>query len=813
MSILAISGPLRKNSSHKMKRAFLAFILLCAGFLSAKSQDTTAFTTLVDSIWVFSQTHPDGFTLSVSTWEEPQEGIAVAYSSTLGSHDKSELHYVVSHALDNAGYVGGWLDTETGLYHFDSIRLFPEDSLEAACRFGRENDQLALYILSSGQEVRLVESTHIRDNSRYVNLFMGTAGDHGQVSPAAQLPLGLASVGPDSKIPSHAGYDYNVPEISGFSVTRVSGVGGIGAGGNLRILPAQRGDAVSIVKGSEEAVPGYYATHLDNGVSVILTATSHCALEQYLFPEGAEATLFVDFDSAIDHRRNQTSYRILDNQHIEGWVVSSTVCNAGAYKLYFRLQTDVPFSVTASDAKTAQLRFPAGTRRVEVRIGLSSLSEVSAAQELALLSDRTFDQLRADATGAWAAVLGKVDVEGSTEEQRVLFYSSLYRVFLSPFNATFGGRYVGTDAVLREAEDWTFYSGWSMWDTYRAKFPLITLLDPEAASDICRSLVSLYQTGKKNWATLQEPVPTVRTEHSQLALLDAWEKGIRGFDLAAAFPGMEAEALAGRPQGAKNGLTRNSPDQKMETIYDLWAMGQIARIIGENRASKQYLSESRKLFRETWRKEFMTITPEFARMKDNGLYQGTRWQYRWAVPVYAGQMIRWVGEERLADQLSEFFRLHLFNQGNEPDIQTPFMFNLFGEPARTDSLVHALLTDDAMIHRYGGNAEYPEPFVGRAFQNRPDGYAPEMDEDDGTMSAWYIFAQLGFYPVCIGTDRYELFTPLFDEAVLHLPDHDVKLMRRCEPASARTILVDGVPLPGFSITHAQLTHAHEIIWQ
>ena len=113
MSILAISGPLRKNSSHKMKRAFLAFILLCAGFLSAKSQDTTAFTTLVDSIWVFSQTHPDGFTLSVSTWEEPQEGIAVAYSSTLGSHDKSELHYVVSHALDNAGYVGGWLDTDT----------------------------------------------------------------------------------------------------------------------------------------------------------------------------------------------------------------------------------------------------------------------------------------------------------------------------------------------------------------------------------------------------------------------------------------------------------------------------------------------------------------------------------------------------------------------------------------------------------------------------------------------------------------------------------------------------------------------------
>jgi len=664
--------------------------------------------------------------------------------------------------------------------------------------------------LACCQETCLKES---RDNSGYVNLFMGTAGDHGQVSPAAQLPLGLTSVGPDSVIPSHAGYDYDVPEISGFSVTRVSGVGGNGAGGNLRILPAGKGKKVSIVKGSEVAVPGYYETRLDNGVSVRLTTTSHCALEQYLFPRGAESTLFVDFDSAIDHRRSKSSFKILDSNDIEGWFVSSTVCNGGAYKLFFHLHTDVPFTVERKDVRTAQLRFPVGTRQVEVRIGLSSISETSAAAELAVLDDCPFDQLRDDAARAWATVLNKVDVEGSTPEQRTLFYTGFYRVFLSPFNATFGNQYIGVDAVLREAPDWTFYSGWSMWDTYRAKFPLITLLDPEAMTDICKSLVSLFQSGKKkNWATMQEPVPTVRTEHSQLALLDAWVKGIRDFDLAAAFPGMEAEADSGRHSGARNGLTRNSPDQMMETIYDLWAMGQIARIIGNDTAADKYLTESETLFEHTWKKEFMTITPAFSRMKGNGLYQGTRWQYRWAVPVYADKMIAWVGEQQLADELGEFFRLNLFNQGNEPDIQTPFMFNLFGQPARTDSLVHALLTDDTMIHRYGGNAEYPQPFVGRAFRNLPDGYAPEMDEDDGTMSAWYLFCQLGFYPVCIGTDQYELFTPLFDRVVLHLPGHDVKLIRHCAPASARVVSVDGVLLPGFTITHAQLTSAHEIVW-
>lgn len=650
-------------------------------------------------------------------------------------------------------------------------------------------------------------------NSRYVDLFMGTAGDHGQVSPAAQLPLGLASVGPDSKVMSHSGYDYDQKEILGVSVTRVSGVGGNGAGGNLRILPAKKGVEVSLVKETEKAVPGYYEAALDNGVQLRLSATNHCALEQYIFPKNADCTLFVDFDSAIDHRRNKCSNSIVDSLNIEGWVKSSTVCNAGAYKLFFRLQTDVPFTVQDADSLTAQLCFPKGTGRVEVRIGLSSISEASAAEELAVIAGSSFDALRKEAAGAWARVLDKVDVEGSTPEQRMLFYTGLYRVYLSPFHATFGGQYAGTDRVTRQAQDWTFYSGWSMWDTYRAKFPLITLLDPELTSDFCRSLVSLYQTGKRNWATLNEPVPTVRTEHSQITLLDAWEKGIRGFDLAAAFPGMEAEADKGRQPGSRSGLTRNSPDQKMETIYDLWAMGRIAGIIGNEEAAARYAEESENLFEETWKADFMTVTPEFEQMKGNGLYQGTRWQYRWAMPIYADKMIEWVGKEQLADELSTFFSRHLFNQGNEPDIQTPFMFNLLGHPERTDSLVHALLTDDNMIHRYGGNAEYPEPFVGRAFRDLPDGYAPEMDEDDGTMSAWYLFSQMGLYPVCLGTDRYELFTPLFDRIVLHLPDHDVTFIRRCEPASARKIIVDGETLPDFSISHSKLVNAKEIIWE
>lgn len=116
---------------------------------------TVTTVTLADSLWTFSQTHPDGFTLDINTWEMPTEGIAVAYSATQDRHDCDDLEFVVSHARSHGGYVGGWLDTETGRYYFDSVRVFPEDSIVQASQFGCENAQIAIYILSSGKEIRL----------------------------------------------------------------------------------------------------------------------------------------------------------------------------------------------------------------------------------------------------------------------------------------------------------------------------------------------------------------------------------------------------------------------------------------------------------------------------------------------------------------------------------------------------------------------------------------------------------------------------------------------------------------------------------
>lgn len=148
----------------KIKQTFLALLLLtlvACGSTRQVTNPTPTWTTTVtdvtmaDSLWVFSQTHPDGFTLNISTWSMPTEGIAVSYAETQDRHDRADLEFVVSHARSHEGYIGGWLDTETGRYYFDSVRLFSEDSLTEACQFGKENAQIAIYILSTGKEIRL----------------------------------------------------------------------------------------------------------------------------------------------------------------------------------------------------------------------------------------------------------------------------------------------------------------------------------------------------------------------------------------------------------------------------------------------------------------------------------------------------------------------------------------------------------------------------------------------------------------------------------------------------------------------------------
>lgn len=650
-----------------------------------------------------------------------------------------------------------------------------------------------------------IQLSSFADNTRYVNMFLGTSGDHGQMAPGAACPFGMISVCPDSKPPQHAGYDYSVPEISGISINRVSGIGCRGCGGNLSVLPDLRDATLSIV--DQSAHPGYYSATLSNGVRAELTATVNMAVERYVFNACDNRCISINFASAIDKRNVSCFFDIPSGNSITGWVESPTACARGQYKWYFSISSDRKFSVVHRDDETATFRFPDEAKSVELRIAVSPVSQSCADDILRSNAGLSFDRIHKNALSLWRDKLDRVQVKGSTEEQRTIFYTLLYRLYLSPMMATSNdGKYKGTDGRIYECEDFTYYSSWSIWDSFRSKFPLLCLIDPSAMRDISRSLADIFRTGKRDWATPHESVPTVRTEHSVIMLLDAYVRGAADkISLEVAYSGMKDEA--GR-------LPMRTPDQKMESSYDLWALGKIAEILGQNEDARKYSSQSDSIFANIWPSEFMEINDDFAKMKGNGLYQGSRWQYRWAAPHCIDKMIALKGKERLCAELSEFFDRHYFNQGNEPDIHTPFLFNMFGAPEKTQKIVRDLLTDENMVHIYGGNAEYPEPFVGRAFRNAPDGLAPEMDEDDGTMSAWYIFSSIGLYPAVPGDEKYEVFAPLYDKVRIKNGESviSIRVKGRKHPEDVvKKITVNGKPVSGYEIPHSALSGRSRIV--
>ena len=561
-----------------------------------------------------------------------------------------------------------------------------------------------------------------------------------------------------------------------------------------------------IKKSREKATPGYYSTAFTNGIKTELTATNAMAVERYKFPRSLSAALWIDFASTFEDVAT-CHYKRISETCIEGYVQAKNVCGHGCYKLYFSLNTSQPFQLEEQKETTACLTFGKKVRSVEVRIGLSALSSELASWECARWEKMDFEDVKSRTADQWEKQLSAIDVKGGKKDDRVIFYTSLYRTYLSPADVSSpDGAYLGTDGKVYISEDFRYYSNWSLWDTFRTKFPLLVLTEPAKMRDMATSLIHLYATGKKDWSTGFESTPTVRTEHAVILLLDAYRKGITNLDFRKGYAGMKQEMER---------LPMRSPDQKMESAYDLWAMAKIAEIIGEKADSEQYRQRSVSLFEETWKKEFMNVTPAFEVMKNNGLYQGTRWQYRWAAPQYIDKMIEWVGQDSLRLQLTYFFDHHLYNQGNEPDIHVPYLFNRLGAPEKTQQIVRSLMTEP-MIHKYGGNSEFKTPYLGKAFKNAPEGYSPEMDEDDGTMSAWYVFGAMGFYPLLVGDEYYDLTSPLFDRVLLRLTNGNVLTIqtegRKKKDAPIKSIHFNGKKIADYRISHNELIKGGELIY-
>lgn len=633
----------------------------------------------------------------------------------------------------------------------------------------------------------------------YVDLFITTADDYGQNDPAASVPYGMVKVSPDTDLGNHGGYNDESARLYGVSVNRMSGVGCSGTGGNLRLLPRTDNHSdVLLHKETEKAWPGYYTVELSNGIRIELTATNNMAIERFYFGDNKTFILELDDKSSFS-KLLKSELKSWSSTSITGEYQAKNNCNYGRYIQYYCLNSNQPFLFISGDKP--QLEFTKTySDFVEIRITLSAIDETTAQKELELQSGLTFEETKTNANRLWDEKLSKIQVKGS-EEDKVMFYTSLYRTFLSPVNVTsYNGMYRDSQGNIQKANGFTYMGSWSLWDTYRTKFPLLSLIDPVQYRDVCRSLVELYRSGKYNAASEYESTPTARTEHAVIILLDALRKNIGGFDLKPIYEQLEQEAAA---------LPMKSPDNFLESAYDLWALANISKELKMNRKYDEYKSKSDSAWKTIWIKKFRDINNEtFDVMHGDGLYEGTLWQYRWAAPFAIDEMAKLAGgKEILAGQLDYFFDNNLYNHGNQPDIQAAFMFNHTGRPDLSQKWVNTILTQP-MIHHYGTHTKFKTPFIGKAYQPIPRGFIPEMDDDDGTMSAWYVWASMGLYPLVVGEPFYEITNPNFDEISLKLDNGKTFVIRNQAKGNPDSkilkVLLNGKEITDFRLYHQDI---------
>ena len=454
------------------------------------------------------------------------------------------------------------------------------------------------------------------------------------------------------------------------------------------------------------------------------------------------------------------------------------------------------------------LRFSLPVRagdRIELRAALSTVDAVSARDTLDRdLARLSLTQLVKRTRHDWNTVLSRIEFD-APPARRSLFYTCLFRALQMPARIDdSSGAYRDSRCVLRHAPAGHHrYSGWSLWDNYRTQVPLVALVAPDVGGDVADSLVDLFLSGKAQWSGPNEPFLSVRTEHAGIALLDLHRKGLGRTDPAVALSAMAAETAR---------LPQATPDERLELAYDQWAVAELASDMGRADTARDFRSRAL-AYRALWLSIFRDLGDDADVVKARGLYQGTLWQYRWA-PVFDLDWLREqaLGPARFDAELSAFFDRGLFNMTNEPDIHAPFLFALTADSSRMDAIV-ARWRDRAADHWYENQRKYDRPIHQLSFSHV--GFAEGMDDDGGAMSAWYVWASLGLYPLVPGKPVYTLSFPAASRSVIYLPNGQTFTIRRVSHGRQHPTLVrrDGRPLLTQTLRHDDLVAGGVLTFQ
>ncbi|SEG26480.1 glycoside hydrolase domain-containing protein [Flavobacterium urumqiense] len=586
-----------------------------------------------------------------------------------------------------------------------------------------------------------------------VNVFLGTSGDHGQMSPSASSPFNMMSIGPQTYPHIHSGYEHLAKEFLGFTHSRIEGVGCLGSGGNLLIKPILDNNSNTLLlKKQESASPGFYQVAFENGIRAQMSVKHNFGMHHYEFPRKG-AGLHIDLSHAFVNRFVAEEHEI-ETKSISGWIDTQTTCDKGIYRIYYVLE----FSNFRTITKTAdhQYRVEANTdvKEMEVRVGFSS---VSTAFAKAKIESMPIQDLAVQTTAAWNYHLNRIEVNGEKDREE-LFYSLLYRGLQAPFLVSeMDGTYKAIDGSIQKSNS-PVYNGWAIWDNYREQLPMLSLAYPERFAPIVKSIANLYPYGKNNWATKHESSPTVRTEHAIVVLLDGYKKGYP-VDFYTIKDSLIAEV---------DRLEYNTPDKALESSYDSWALSEILKITKDSLLSAKYLNKALG-YKRYWEKDFADLSlKDIDKMPARGMYQGTVWQYRWFVPFDVSGLKKLTGGEvSFLKQLDQFFSEDNYNHANQPDLQVPGLYNASSQPWKSQKLFRNIMLDTVVQAYFNENSKGVDSYIGRIYKNEPQAYLRTMDDDAGTMSSWFVMRSIGLSPANIGSPIYYLTAPIFKTVKLN----------------------------------------------
>ncbi|HQR38210.1 MAG TPA: GH92 family glycosyl hydrolase, partial [Blastocatellia bacterium] len=604
------------------------------------------------------------------------------------------------------------------------------------------------------------------------------------------------------------------------------------------------GYASSFDKADEQASPGYYRTVLkDYGVTAELTATTRVGVHRYTFPPARPAHVVMD----LEHRDETLEAQIAFNGDREISGMRRSRAWAQDQHVYFVARFSRPFAthgIAVDGLPQDSLGTATGKRLkcwvgfgdeggdVVVKVGISAVSIDGARRNLdAEVPGWDFDNVRARAVAAWERELSRIQVDGGNDRQRTIFYTALYHTLLSPnVFVDVDGSYRGRDLMIHRANDFNYYTVFSLWDTFRALHPLMTITNRRRTSDFVRTFVRQYQEGGRLpiWELAGNETYCMIGYHAVPVIADAMMKGITGFDEQVAFEAMKHSAEEDR-RGLK-GYRRagyipaeeesESVSQTLEYAYDDWCIAMVAQKLGrlDDYASYMRRAQSyknlfdpsvgfmRSRLEGTWFAPFDPAEVNFNYTEANA------WQYTFFAPQdMDGLMDLFGGKRAFAAKLDALFgaeskiagnqqaditgMVGQYAHGNEPSHHIAYLYAFAGEPWKTQAMVRRLM--DTM------------------YTDRPDGLIG--NEDCGQMSAWFVMSALGFYSVTPGSNQYVIGTPLFPKATIRLENGSSFVISApgvsqsaCYIAGAR---LNGAPYSRSFLEHAAIARGGEIVFE